>query len=45
MIGVGHLLCCVGVFGGVCFNYLVFRPGQTWAHRLVWLSAVTMTTG
>jgi hypothetical protein len=45
MIGVGHLLCCVGVFAGVCFNYLVFRPGQTWALRLVWLSAITMTTG
>jgi hypothetical protein len=45
MIGVGHFLSCVGVFGVVCFNYLVFRPGQTWALRLVWLSAVTMTTG
>jgi hypothetical protein len=42
MIGVGHLLCCVGVFGGICFNYLVFRPGQTWALRLVWLSAALL---
>lgn len=43
--GVGHLLSCVGVFGGICFNYLVFRPKQTWALRLVWLSALTMATG
>jgi hypothetical protein len=45
MNGVGHLLCCVGVFGGICFNYLVFRPKRAWALRLVWLSAVTMTAG
>jgi hypothetical protein len=45
MSSVGHLLCCVGVFGGICFNYLVFRPKRTWALRLVWLSALTMATG
>ena len=45
MSGVGHLLSCLGVFGGVCFNYLVFRRKQAWALGLVWLSAVTLTTG
>jgi len=45
MLAVGTFGSCVGVFAGICFNYLVFRKNEAWARGLVALSAVTLTTG
>jgi hypothetical protein len=45
MIAVGTFGSCVGVFGGICFNFLVFRRNEPWARGLVALAAVTLTTG
>ena len=45
MIAVGTFGSCVGVFGGICFNFLVFRRNEPWARGLVALSALTLTTG
>ena len=44
-IGVGHLSSCIGVFGAICFNYLVFRRGEAWARGLVVLATVAMGVG
>jgi hypothetical protein len=45
LLAVGTFGSCVGVFGGICFNYLVFRQNEPWARGLVALAAVTLTTG
>jgi hypothetical protein len=45
MIAVGTFGSCVGVFGGICFNFLVFRRNEPWARGAVALSAITLTTG
>jgi hypothetical protein len=45
MIAVGTFGSCVGVFGGIYFNFLVFRKNEPWARGLVALAAVTLTTG
>jgi hypothetical protein len=45
LIAAGTFGSCVGVFGGICFNYLVFRQSEPWARGLVALCAVTLTTG
>jgi hypothetical protein len=45
MIAVGTFGSCVGVFGGIWFNCLVFRRDEPWARGLVALAAVTLTTG
>jgi hypothetical protein len=45
LIAVGTFGSCVGVFGGICFNFLVFRQNEPWARGLVALCAVTLTTG
>jgi hypothetical protein len=45
LLAVGTFGSCVGVFAGICFNYLVFRRNERWAQGLVALSAVTLTTG
>jgi hypothetical protein len=45
LIAAGTFGSCVGVFGGICFNFLVFRRDETWARGLVALAAVTLTTG
>jgi len=45
MLAVGTFGSCVGVFGGICFNFLVFRRDELWARGLVALAAVTLTTG
>jgi len=45
MLAVGHFGSCVGVFGGICFNFLVFRRNEIWAKGLVALAAVALTTG
>ena len=45
MLAAGTFGSCVGVFGGIGFNYLVFRRNERWAQGLVALSAVTLTTG
>jgi hypothetical protein len=44
-IALGHLGSCVGVFGGICFNFLVFRRNELWAKGLVVLAAVAIVTG
>jgi hypothetical protein len=45
MLAVGHFGSCVGVFGGICFNFLVFRRSERWAEALVALAAVALTVG
>lgn len=44
-IGVGYFVSCVGVFGGICFNFLVFRATERWAQVLVAMSAIALVTG
>jgi hypothetical protein len=44
-LALGHLGSCVGVFAGICFNFLVFRRNELWAKALVALAAVAITTG
>jgi len=45
MLAIGHLGSCVGVFGGICFNYLVFRRNERWAQALVAVAAVALAVG
>jgi hypothetical protein len=45
ILALAHLGSCVGVFGGICFNFLVFRRDRAWAKGLVALAAVALTTG
>lgn len=45
MIAAGTLCSCVGVFAGICFNYLVFQRNEPWARGLVALSALALTSG
>jgi hypothetical protein len=45
LLGVGYLVSCIGVFGGIWFNFLVFRSKAGWARVLLALTGAALFAG